>query len=102
MSRGNLSERIVIQYPPDFDGELWIDCESIPHPVNWDYRYTFTHAEKGNTWETLVAAAKAIIAQDERIKNSTQRNEDPLGLISDSRMEMDYYINLLEEAKRNS
>lgn len=63
-----MAQLIVIRYPPDFDGELHISCKEIPHPVKFDYQYTFTHAEKGDSWETLVAAAKAIVAQDERMK----------------------------------
>ncbi len=61
---------IVIEYPPDYDGELHI----------WAYRdtdyfeFTFRHAIQKNeftktnetAWENLVRAARGIIAQDER------------------------------------
>lgn len=60
---------IVIQYPPEYDGELHI----------WAFRktiqtakvdFTLRHAIKNNEtdWENLVRAAKAIIAQDKRNK----------------------------------
>ena len=59
---------IVITYPPEHDGELHIDVKKNSRygKASADFTYTFTHASKGNEWETLVAAAKAIIAQDER------------------------------------
>lgn len=62
---------IVIQYPPDFDGELHIRQEDI-YPTSRNsaaYRYEFVHVQQGSPWETLVKAAKAIIEQDERIKS---------------------------------
>jgi len=61
-----MTDKIVIKYPPSFDGELHITCSA--HDPN-HFTYTFTHASvNDNTWDTLVAAAQAILEQDRRKK----------------------------------
>ena len=64
---------IVIEYPPNYDGELHIwaykDLDSIPY-----FEFTLRHAIQKNeftktnetAWENLVRAARGILAQDER------------------------------------
>ena len=68
---------LIIQYPPEFDGELHIKWESFLID-NSKYTYQFTHSAEGNEWDTLVSAARAIIAQDERIflKSKTNNKKD--------------------------
>lgn len=61
---------IVIEYPPDYDGELhiWAYKDSGYH------EFTLRHAIQKNEftktnetpWENLVRAARGILAQDER------------------------------------
>ncbi len=75
-----MKKLIIIKYPPDFDGELHIECETQHGGYNKDvitsYKFTFEHVvyphgHGGNSngppeWETLVEAAHAILAQDLR------------------------------------
>lgn len=65
-----MAQTIIVTYPPDHDGELHILVETevrVKQPSNAHaYEYKFRHAAKGTAWETLVAAARAIIAQDGR------------------------------------
>lgn len=54
---------IVIEYPPDFDGELHINEKQVDH----GFTFSFTHAAVNNSaWETLVKAAEGILAQNTR------------------------------------
>jgi hypothetical protein len=70
----NSSKKIIaILYPPHFDGELHID---VTETDNY-FAYYFQHAKifdgtcrEHDSWETLVAAARAIVAQNERRKKS--------------------------------
>lgn len=57
------AKRIVVSYPPEFDGELWIDYLEVEKR---SFIFNFTHSQTGSAWQTLVSAAKAILAQDER------------------------------------
>lgn len=69
MSDTGKKTKIVIQYPPDFDGELHIDAvENRDRKGKIDaFQFTFIHAAvEGDAWKTLVKAAKGIIAQDSR------------------------------------
>lgn len=62
--------KIVITYPPDYDGELHIDAEEKVglSKSSRSWKFTFEHAASSDesAWETLVAAAKAIVAQQKR------------------------------------
>ena len=65
--------RIVIQYPPDFDGELHIEHSTEEKAMlsgkPWtDHTYSFTvaAARNRNPWAILVSVAKDILAQDAR------------------------------------
>jgi len=58
--------RIVVTYPPDFDGELHIECtENAPKIGGRSYTYTFTHAACSGASDdpiiTLEHAATAIL-----------------------------------------
>jgi hypothetical protein len=57
--------KIIIKYPPDYDGELHITVLAAERWVE----FQFTHSKKENegVWETLVKAAEAIIAQNKRM-----------------------------------
>jgi hypothetical protein len=65
------SSTIVVTYPPDFDGELHIECtENVPKIGGRSYTYTFTHAavtpaqrsyERDVAIHTLEHAASAIL-----------------------------------------
>ena len=66
-----MTQLVIITYPPDYDGQLHIVAEVHTHVKSGmvTYEYSFKHAAQGDTktsWETLVIAAKAIIAQDIR------------------------------------
>lgn len=66
-----ITPNIVIHHPPDFDGELHIQVEAsslFPGALKYTFipNIVIHHAAKGTEWETLVAAAKAIVAQDQR------------------------------------
>ncbi len=65
-----MKTKIVIQYPPDFDGELHIEAEEVKglSSASRSWKFEFNHAasEGESAWETLVAAAKAILQQDKR------------------------------------
>ena len=58
-------QKIVIKYPPDFDGELHVNVTEETR----SFTYTFTMA-KGippcTPWEGLVEASNDIIAQENR------------------------------------
>jgi hypothetical protein len=76
--------RIVITYPPDFDGELHIevtDQKTGLSPKAWTNRtYTFTLATHTDTpWEDLVQVARDIIAQDSRRAQHPRSVEDMSG-----------------------
>lgn len=66
------SKIIIIEYPPDYDGELHIFTDKKSNSIN----FTFNHAIQKNIftktdeteWENLVRAARGIIAQEERRK----------------------------------
>jgi hypothetical protein len=62
--------RIVITYPPENDSELYIEWKEFKGLGVRSYEYTFEHTSQNgsNEWSTLVTAAKAIVAQDERNK----------------------------------
>ena len=73
--------RIVITYPPDYDGELHIEqTDKVIHGLTkqqWTERtYTFTLATKtDDPWADLVSVAKDILAQDAR-RNAPHTGED--------------------------
>ena len=61
--------RIVIQYPPDFDGELHIEHSTEEEALSGrtDHTYSFTvAAHETDPWAILVSVAKDILAQDAR------------------------------------
>jgi hypothetical protein len=61
--------KIVITYPPDFDGELHIEAEECKglSETSRSWKFQFEHAARTeDVWTTLVAAAKAILAQEVR------------------------------------
>lgn len=51
--------RITIQYPPDYDGELHINCDD----EGTQYHYSFSHAKVGDESKTLYRAAWGIVSQ---------------------------------------
>lgn len=61
---------IVIEYPPDYDGELHIWAYKNSGSINFTLQHAIQKNEHTKTdeteWENLVRAARAIIAQDER------------------------------------
>lgn len=67
--------RIVVTYPPQYDGELWIEAtgasRALTGPGKW--RFEFEHVDCGSDWATLVAAATAIIKQDIRASGGRTR-----------------------------
>ena len=82
------SRQIVVSYPPEseYNGELHIKAQ--PNIIGigknalevQSYSYYFTHSNRvaadgnkrdpQNDWRTLVCAAKAIVAQDDRIREA--------------------------------
>lgn len=70
-------QQIVITYPPDYDGELHVGCLEKLSRFGKEFLYSFTHAapENATAWDTLVIAAKAILAQDERRKAKALREQ---------------------------
>ena len=56
--------KIVITYPPDRDGELHIKVSES----DYTFGYEFRHTKSGDAFDTLLAAAKGIIAQALRLK----------------------------------
>jgi hypothetical protein len=67
------TKKIIIQYPPDFDGELHIECRESRYLKATIYYYSFGHGAKGDdSWATLVEAAKAILAQEYRLQRRKQ------------------------------
>lgn len=82
ITKDRSKRRIVIRYPPDFDGQLHIEAtpSSEDTLLPW-VKFEFTHAQLHDTkengykptetvWETLVRAAEGIIAQDKRKRMS--------------------------------
>lgn len=71
---------LIVKYPPYFDGELHIKANMHDRKLSCEYSFIHstskeaTGVEGANEWQTLVAAAKAIIAQDERRKSHPQPN----------------------------
>ena len=62
--------KIVVYYPPTYDGELDINVEESKRY----FKYTFVHAKKGDAWLTLVEAARGILSQHDRRKEKQRRN----------------------------
>ena len=62
---------IIVKYPPDFDGELHIEWEED----RYGYKYQFAHAGTGTEWDTLVEAARGILAQDQRMGRKWREDE---------------------------
>lgn len=62
MVRGS-KKRIVLNYPPDYDGQLHIDTETTPQPYGQNVKVEFTLAmQKGETVEAaLLRAAWDIV-----------------------------------------
>jgi hypothetical protein len=61
-------ETIVINYPPEFDGQLLIEAVSDMKKVNPSWTFQFTRSEEdGSAWDTLVQAASEIINQEARM-----------------------------------
>lgn len=61
---------IVIEYPPDYDGELHIWAYKDSDAIEFTLRHAIQKNEHTQTnetaWENLVRAARGIITQDER------------------------------------
>ncbi|HEX6824777.1 MAG TPA: hypothetical protein VF077_00560 [Nitrospiraceae bacterium] len=73
--------KLTVYFPPSFDGELHIEVASLPEDKA--FSYMFTHAARGDDWDTLVAVAHAILAQDARRKG--RKYADPARQGSQSR-----------------
>jgi hypothetical protein len=57
--------KIIIKYPPDYDGELHILVNPAGNEV--DFQFTIARQENETPWEALVRAAEDIIAQNKRM-----------------------------------
>jgi len=63
--------RIVIVFPPDFDGELHIDWTEVDRA--FEYKFTNRKDKTENAWTTLVEVARGILAQEDRKLRSLHR-----------------------------
>ncbi len=67
---------IIIEYPPDYDGELHVN---VIERADGCYQYSFAHTKRvdgkeSTQFEVLVAAAKAIVAYDKHLKDKKPRS----------------------------
>jgi hypothetical protein len=62
--------KIVVKYPPDFDGELHIEATEIrgltPAARSWKFQFQHAASHGEEAWATLVTAARGILAQEGR------------------------------------
>ena len=58
--------KIIIKYPPDYNGELHILVNRAGSEV--DFQFTIATKENETPWGALVRAAEDVIAQDSRRK----------------------------------
>jgi len=60
-------DKLVITYPPTFDGELHVNAKHEGQMYAFDFRYTDTGSS--SSWEALVKAAQDILEADQRQKD---------------------------------
>ena len=60
-------DKLVITYPPTFDGELHVNAKRQGQMYNFDFNYTTTGFS--SSWDALVQAAQDILESNQRRKD---------------------------------